>query len=224
MRDKLRELLRRQSGEYNFMDFKEAWPEKTDLARHILAFANTGSGCVIVGVAEREDKTFDVRGLEGLEDKTSLKDAVKKYVPNEVLFEIHDFEYTESEYNSIKGKRFQALLVVHDPKQIPILSLAEGTSIKRNKIYIRANNNSTEADHQQVQGLIAKRLAAEARPPTSRDLADHIAELEALYEKTLPDIGLNLMFAPFHHKAEFYRFIRQLIAKKQARINQLVEQ
>jgi hypothetical protein len=105
----LRDLLHRQSGEYDFLDFKETWPEKAELAKHILAFANSGNGCIVVGVAEREDKTFEVKGLPTLEDKTVLKDSVQKFLPETVAYEIHDFEYTDSEYQQLKGKKFQIL-------------------------------------------------------------------------------------------------------------------
>src|SRR5262245_17775854 len=89
-RPNLRELLHRQSGEYDFLDFKETWPEKSELARHILAFANSGNGCIVAGVAEREDKTLESKGLPALKDKTVLKDSVQKFLPETVVYEILD--------------------------------------------------------------------------------------------------------------------------------------
>ena len=130
-RENFRELLSGRLGEFDFLDFKEVWPEKSELAKHILAFANSGSGCLVIGVAEREDKTRDIRGLPVLEDKTALKDAVQKFLPETVAYEIFDFEYSASDYQHISGKRFQLLSVVHNDEHVPILSLADGTSVKR---------------------------------------------------------------------------------------------
>lgn len=47
--DKLRELLRTNRGEFEYIDFKEEWPSKCHLAKAILAFANTGDGCLVNG-------------------------------------------------------------------------------------------------------------------------------------------------------------------------------
>ena len=118
------------------------------MAKHILAFANSGNGCIVAGVAERDDKTFEVEGLPSLEDKTKLKDSVQKFLPETIAsaYEIHDFEYTESEYPQIKGKKFQVLFVISNPDVVPLLSLAEGTSIKPNRIYVRHNNSTREAE------------------------------------------------------------------------------
>ncbi len=222
-REKLRELLRRRSGEYDFLDFKEIWPERAELAKDILAFANTGSGCLVVGVAEREDKTFEVKGVPNLEDKTKLQDGVKKYIPESVLYAIHDFEYSDSEYLQLKGKKFQVMLVVHDPSLIPVLSLADGKQLNRNRIYVRANNSSTEANHAQVETIITKRIEHSLKPAKGRELEEHLAELEALYKKDFPNIGILPMAMPFQPKAEFYQFIRRMIAKKQEIIERIIE-
>lgn len=222
-REKLRELLRRQSGEYDFLDFKEIWPERAELAKDILAFANTGSSCIVVGVAEREDKTFEVKGLPNLEDKTDLHKGVEKYIPEFVRYAIHDFEYLDSEYLQLKGKKFQVMVVVHDPSIIPVLSLADGNKLYRHRIYIRDKNSSTEANHAQVQMIITKRIEHSLKPTKGRELEEHLAELEALYKKDFPNIGISPMAMPFQPKAEFYQFIRRMIAKKQEIIERLIE-
>lgn len=46
-RDSLRKLLSRNFGESNQIDFKESWPESNKLAKHILAFANSGGGVIL---------------------------------------------------------------------------------------------------------------------------------------------------------------------------------
>jgi hypothetical protein len=223
-REKLRELLRKRTGEYDFLDFKEAWPERSELARHVLAFANSGNGCIVVGVAESSDGTFDVKGLQSIEDKTLLKESIAKYLPDAVSFEIHDFEYRESEYAAIKGKSFQVLFAVHNPLSVPMLACAEGTSLKRNRIYVRTDGSSTEADHVAVQKLIEKRLEASAGPAPEQihNLKQHLSELHALYEYKLPDLVSFAYTGPFSAQAGFYRFIERMIATKEEVIQRLI--
>lgn len=51
-REGLRELLENHTGEQSDCDFKGEWPDLPSVAKHILAIANTGGGCIILGVAE----------------------------------------------------------------------------------------------------------------------------------------------------------------------------
>ena len=155
-RESFKELLQKQLGEYDYLDFKEEWPEKTKIAKAILSFANSGTGCLILGVAECEDGTFEVKGLKTLKDKTKLKDSLQVFLPQSIGYEIFDFEYDSSEYNNLIGKKFQILLVRCNEDIIPVLSLSAGGSLHRNRIYIRHNDSTREADHEQVQQLINK--------------------------------------------------------------------
>ncbi len=52
-REGLRELLKNNLGEYPNIDFKSQLPTFSSIARHILGIANSGGGCIILGVAER---------------------------------------------------------------------------------------------------------------------------------------------------------------------------
>ena len=54
-RENLRDLLKGNTGETKNLDFKEQWPATNGLVKHILAIANSGGGCVVVGVAESDD-------------------------------------------------------------------------------------------------------------------------------------------------------------------------
>lgn len=51
-RDTLRDLLKYGSGEADRFDFKETWPDKAKIAKHILAFANSGGGALIIGIKD----------------------------------------------------------------------------------------------------------------------------------------------------------------------------
>jgi len=181
-RQSLRDLLKHRHGEYNFLDFKEAWPDQTDLAKHALGFANSGHGCIVVGIAEDDsDSSLKINGLAALKDKTDIKQGIEKYLPSTVHFEIHDFEYEDSDYVALKGKKFQVFLVAHNPAVIPILCKTDGKGIHKNRIYVRKNNSTTEADHDTLQELLQTRIRAVAPSNAEGDLTNHLDQLKALY-------------------------------------------
>jgi hypothetical protein len=225
-RDKLRRLLRDRTGEFDHLDFKREWPERSELARDILGFANTANGCLVVGVGEQDDGTLDVCGLQQLTDKTDTKSSLTKYLPSVVAFDIHDFEFNESEYAAIKGKKFQVLMVAFNPESIPILATGEGTSIKRHHIYVRRDNATTVANHDDVQQLIEKRIDAVSEPSAGTELNDHLAHLYQLYERNLPPYVAGIMgtLGSFDQRAGYFQFIRRMIAKKEKLIERLISQ
>ena len=186
-RESFRTLLQTHLGECDYLDFKEEWPEITKIAKAIIAFANSGTGCLILGVAECEDGTFEVKGLKTLKDKTKLKDSLQVYIPQSIDYDIFDFEYDSSEYSNLIGKKFQILLVKCNEDVIPVLSLSDGGSLHRNRIYIRHNDSTREADHEQVQQLIDRRINRSQQTPKSRELKEHLLDLEALYQKRRPN-------------------------------------
>ena len=50
--ERLSQLLKDDVDESDDLDYKEQWPQGPKLARHILGFANSGGGCMIIGVKE----------------------------------------------------------------------------------------------------------------------------------------------------------------------------
>lgn len=201
------------------MDFKESWPEKSAIAKYILAFANSGTGCLVIGVAERGDKTHDIKGLSALKDTTDLKDSLQKFIPNTVSYEIFDFEYDASDYEHLIGKKFQLLYVEHNDEYIPVLSLADGNTVKRNRIYVRHNDSTREADHDQVQELINKRIRKSMQIPRSRKLEDHLSDLETLYIQR----ALFMSQMPSSPMREFGEFLNQMIGIKQSKIEKFLD-
>lgn len=224
-RDKLRNLLQQRTGEYNHLDFKREWPERSELARDILGLANTGNGCIVIGISEIEDGTLDVHGLSALCDKTTIKTSVSKYLPDVVSFEIHDFEYIDSDYATLKGKKFQVLLTAFLPEVIPVLSIAEGTNVKRHHIYVRRDNATTIANHDQVQKIIDSRIRAVATPPIAEELSKHLLQLRELY-KHLPPIytygSINSSDLMTNRKG-FDTFLLKMITKKELQISAFLD-
>lgn len=217
-----RKLLRGNLGEFDFLDFKEIWPEKSTIAKSILAFANSGTGCLVIGVAEKEDKTHEAKGLSVLKDKTEIMDFLQKFIPKTVDYNIFDFEYDDSEYQYIKNKKFQLLWVVHNDESVPALSLADGDSIGRGRIYVRHNNSTREADDDQVQELIDKRIRKSMQTPRNRKLEDHLLDLKTLYiERSL--FMSQIPFSSIREFGEFGEFLNKMIGIKQSKIEKFLD-
>ncbi len=157
-RDGLREIISNSIGETDYLDFKAEWPELVKVSKHILAFANSGGGAMVVGVKQNSNGEFNSVGLSECKDKVDIKKITQKYVPPEVDYEIFDFSFSESEYPTLKGRRFQVLLVEYLNKLLPLLSLKEGKGIKGNVAYIREGTETIEANHSKFQDLINKRI------------------------------------------------------------------
>ncbi|MDP1624164.1 MAG: ATP-binding protein [bacterium] len=181
--ESLRELLKNNLGEFPNLDFKEVWLPSSQMARHILAIANAGGGCIVIGVAEKDDKTLEANGIESLTDKAIIINGIKKYIPDVLLeeIEIGDFPYDASEYPKLVNKKFQVVIVPSDLKRLPYISMAEGDSIKNNAIYTRRGTSSVEVNYAELQKIINSRLETGYSSRTEIDLQAHIEHLKMLY-------------------------------------------
>lgn len=182
-RDKLRTLLRDHSGENDFLDFKEEWPKETKLAKHVLAFANLGNGCIVVGIAEADDGTLDPVGLAAMTDKANIINGIKGYLPPDLpsrIF-IDDFHFEASEYPKLVGKKFQVMLVEYSAEHVPSVSVREGEGIKAPAIYVRRGAQSVEANHDEVQKIINKRIETKYSTTDEITLKQHFEQLRVLY-------------------------------------------
>ena len=208
-REKLRELIQFNTGEYNNLDFKKAWPESSKIAKHILAMANSGGGAIIVGVEENKEKELISCGIESLIDKATITTQLSSYVPIAIEYLIHDFTYKSSEYGELIGKTFQVLIVDYNPNILPLISLREGKNIIANTIYAREGTSSSVASNDQLQRLINKRIETNYNSSSEIELEEHLAQLKILfgkidkfhyeYEKDENGntIGVNSMFSKF---------------------------
>lgn len=242
-RDKLRNLIQNNLGEFPRLDFKGDWLGFSKIARHILGLANSDGGCIVVGVAEKDDKTLEATGVENLKDKAEIVKGIHKFLPNVLAdrVEILDFVYEASEYPKIVGKKFQVILVGTDPKHLPFISIAEGDGIQKNKIYVRRGTSTEEVNHQELQNIINKRLETGYSSRNEIDLRTHIEELEMLYgllksSDIIPrgyiDSQLGLVDSafkalerqyksvpnPYYPKESYEAFIAKMIEKKKKRI------
>jgi len=192
-RVKFRNLLKDNLGEFNHIDFKEAWIETPKLARIIIAMANSGGGGIVFGIQELADKSYIPKGLEELEDKTPVMQKLGKYLPEGLKYDILDFAYTESEYAALNGKKFQVILVHDSPRDIPFLPASDGEGITKTRIYVRGNTNADEATHEQIQEIITRRLSATLSTASEETFKNDLFQLKALYEQ----------ISPYHNKFAF---------------------
>lgn len=182
-RTKFRELLKQNTGEYAHVDFKTLWPEKPELAKHVLGFANSGGGVLVIGVKEENSGSLVPVGLASLEDKTDIKSKLQKYLPSELDYEIHNFEYgAESEWGPIKDKKFQVLEVRDAPQYLPFMSMhSSGENLHKNRVYFRGKSNTEEATHDELKKIINRRLDTNVSTTVEDAFKEHLAQLKLLY-------------------------------------------
>lgn len=228
----LRPLLQLSVGETDNIDYKAEWPEKTKLAKHLLALGNSGGGILIVGVSD--DGVKMSIGLTDFKDKTDIGKQVSAYIPKSLMYEVFDFDYGESENSDLKGKKFQVLMVDSSPQNLPYLATKGGDDLKNNAIYVRRSCSSTEASHQDLQKLLDSRIATQDAARRLLDLDEHCEQLKVLYDKVsdgTSTIGffIGSALAKFMEantklstgqgvKESYQDFVKKCIEKKKARI------
>lgn len=246
-RDKLREVFKLHTGEEDFLDFKKKWPANAKLAKHILAFSNSGGGCLIVGVGQSNDGTIEVTGIDKIEDKVEINNGVKKYLPQHLDFELQDFQFDDSEYGKLIGKKFQVLWVKDDPHHLPYVSNYEGDQLRRGAIYVREGTESVEGTYERVQKILNRRIETEYSTTEEFELQDHLTQLKILYgeiprfknkyssglvaslssakdffpgiRETVPPL---MSFNPLFPEENYEEFIVRMIKVKKERIEKIV--
>lgn len=181
-RDNLRDLVKNAVGEADHLDFKEQWPDTPKLAKHVLSIANSGGGAIIIGVRQTQDGTLDACGAYSIVDKADIAFRLQKFVPKPLKYFVIDFHYASSDYAELKGKSFQVLLVEDDAKQLPFLSLSDGVDLRRNAVYVRSGTSSREADHDELQQIINRRVETGHSSQGALTLTKHVEQLRALDE------------------------------------------
>ena len=183
-RENLRALLQKHTGEEDYLDFKEDWLDKEKEARHILAMANSGGGCIIFGVHQEDDGSFLPVGLNTLKDTAELSREVKKFLPPSLKYAVSDFKFESSEYEKLVGKKFQILVVEDKPLGLPFICCADGKNLKDGDIFIRKGTESHRANNYDIDNLIKRKLKF-AKTPRTNNLAlkEHLEQLKTLYSE-----------------------------------------
>ena len=182
--ENFRYLLQNHMGEEDQLDFKKEWEDNEKISKHLLAMANSGGGCIVFGVHQLDDGSFQIDGIENLKDAAELKKGIKKYIPDALKHHLKDFKYETSEYDKLKNKKFQILIVEDEPKNLPYICCKDGSLIKDGDIYVRSGTESKKASNYQVEKIIEKKLIA-CKVPKSKDmtLKQHLEQLNILYNE-----------------------------------------
>ncbi len=182
-RTKLRDLLKNNLGEFNDLDFKQDYCSYSKIAKHILGIANTGDGALIFGVKQNNDGSLESIGLTKVEDKTVIGKSIQKYLPKNLRYEIVDFIYADSEYGKLVGKKFQVIFVNYEKEYIPFVAECDGEELAKNRIYVRSNVNTEEANYEQIQQIITERIRNGYSSSTELKLEEHFSQLKILYKQ-----------------------------------------
>lgn len=244
--DKFREFLHAQTGEHNAIDFKRQWIENAALAKEMLALANSQGGFIVFGVAENEDKSICVEGLSEIKDKAVISNGIKNFISSSLKYEIYDFSYTTSEYEALKDKKFQMLVVEDIPECIPFLSKKESGSLKQNMIYVRRGTSCEIANEEELQSMFSRRINY-LHPLNGEplQLEEHLKQLKILYEKIEKNHvyyepgfvdGLTNIFGalakvavpgkrvvepnPLYPDEDYEQFVSRMIVEKRKRLNE----
>jgi hypothetical protein len=179
-REVLRDILNLHTGEINECDFKESWPSVDYLVRTSIAYANAGKGMLIIGVKGNEDKSFNPIGLNQFEDKTRILDSLKKFLPIDIQLDIIDFDYAASDYPILSGIKFQVFSVEASLGKVPYAVMWDGEKIIKNRIYVRKNVSTVEAEYSDLMNLIKKRYENH-EVIDRKELREHLEDLKILY-------------------------------------------
>lgn len=194
--ENFRLLLQNHMGEEDQLDFKKDWESDEKIAKHLLAMANSGGGCIIFGVTQNDDGSFEIEGIDNLKDSADLKKGIKKFIPDALKYYLKDFKYESSEYDKMKNKKFQILVVEDDPKNLPYICCKDGTNIKDGDVYIRSGTESKKAGNYQMEKIIERKLIA-CKVPKNKNmtLKQHLEQLEVLYEELTYTVVENDTFS-----------------------------
>ncbi|MEE4341428.1 ATP-binding protein [Pseudomonas alliivorans] len=233
-KETLRSLLKLSVGETNNVDFKEVWPEKAKLAKHVLALANTQGGILVIGVAD--GSVLASVGLQEFKDKTDVGKQLSPYIPSNLAYEVFDFEYDQSENSELTGKKFQVLMVESNNQDLPYMAIKSAEDLKNNAVYIRKDCASTEAGYSELQELLDARIATQDAAKRLLDLEEHCEQLKVLYAQTNESASnssvafllgstfrkhmekMNALAEERGVKDSFKVFMKSCIEKKKARI------
>ncbi|MGV8149859.1 MAG: helix-turn-helix domain-containing protein [Alkaliphilus sp.] len=226
-REKFRELIQFNTGEYDNLDFKKDWPKTEKLAKHILAFSNSSGGVIVAGVEESENKVLNPVGVTKIIDKSILKTRLNSFLPADLEYLIMDFPYTTADYGALAGKAFQVIFIEDSPNYMPFLSTKEGAGISANTVYVREGTSSVVANYDQLQKVLNRKISTSYNSSSELKLEEHLEHLRLLYSKinkyksffNFQPLGVENSNYP---EEDFESFIIKQIHKKKEIIDRLI--
>lgn len=221
--------------EYDFLDYKREWHEKSKLSKHMLAFANSGGGAIVIGVDETDEGELISVGVQDQWNRSTFGEKIEKYIP-EAAYDCYAFEtlpYGDVYDEKIAGKTFQVVLIEGAGEAVPLVATGSGANINEGFIYVRRHASSLVANYEEVQNLISQRFEGGVQQETA-ELHEELRQLKTLYNeidkiKTQTKLTAGLfqtigsaMFEtkrnPKFPDLDYEEFVAQTIEKKQIRI------
>lgn len=191
-KESFRKFIVNNYGELNELDFKEKLIEYPHLAKTILAMSNSGGGIIVFGIKQEEDGGVIPVGLEKLEDKAIIDNGLNSYIPSSLRYGVLDFSYDSAEYDKMKGKKFQLLVVYNIPSLIPFFSIKDYTEEKnrkpktvlnKNDIYVRRGTKCEKATVDDINSIITARITSFFKETSDLSLEEHLTQLKVLYNE-----------------------------------------
>lgn len=180
-KDNFRKFLANNCGELDEVDFKETWIQKGHLAKTMLAMANSRGGIIVVGIKEETDGSLIPQGLEALRDKAEVNNEIAKYIPSGLDYEIFDFSYDSSEYEAVRNKKFQMVLIHDTPERLPFISMNATTDLEKDVIYVRRGTKCERASAAEIEKIISDKIDTIFKETTDLQLEEHLQQLKILY-------------------------------------------
>ena len=230
--------FKKQTGEHDYIDYKREWMDQDKTSKHILGFANSGGGCLVMGIEEK-DSQLEPKGLDSIKDPTKEMEKMEKYIPSKLDYTIYTLDFPKEDiYESFKGKKLQIIIVKDTPEYVPFISMADGKDIKRDSIYYRAGVSTDLATNEQIENMIERRLDASKRAMNIDMFSNHLSQLKTLYGSISetsyePPFGILVIQNIFNQKKiknKFYpdenfdEFVVKMIDKKKRIIEKIATQ
>jgi predicted HTH transcriptional regulator len=209
----LKDLLLHNTGETDFLDFKTKWTEFSKMAKHVLAIANSGGGCIIVGVSQNDEGSISLTGLneDDFLDKADIDNKLANLLPKYLKYRTEDF-YFSGNQQTLSNKRFQVLIIEYDPKYVPYTSVVQRNELRYGAIYVRQGTKSLEATNDRLVEIILRKVQSGGSGVNEYTLKEHLDQLKELYEEHASQ-----------KENEYRQFISELIERKKERIRQLLD-
>ncbi|WP_108671470.1 helix-turn-helix domain-containing protein [Peribacillus acanthi] len=206
-KENLRDVLLHNTGETDFLDFKTKWIELTKLAKHILAIANSGGGCIIVGVSQSSKGTVQLDGLSNQDflDKADIDNKLQNLLPKYLKYRTEDYQFSKRTHTLLQEKRFQVLFIDYDPKYVPYTSIVQQGELRYGAIYVRQGTKSVEASNEKLVDIILRKVQSGGSTSTETLLQDHLKHLKILYEE------LNMQT-----EEDYRAFLKEMIEEKKS--------
>ncbi|MBM7584217.1 putative HTH transcriptional regulator [Bacillus pakistanensis] len=208
-KESFKQLWQSNTGETDYLDFKMMWIEWTKMAKHILAIANSGGGCIIIGVRQNDLGSIDWVGLkeESFLDKADVDNKLHHLLPKYLKYRTEDFIFSKDEHADLRFKRFQVLIIEYDPKYVPYTSIVNRGELRYGSIYIRQGTKTMEASNDKLVEIILRKVQSGGSDSDEISLQDHFRQLK----------GLFLEFQSLE-KSPYKDYIGELINRKKTRI------